>query len=74
MNVTEWSEITTLDQRKLLADNCNTSVAYIYQISQGHRNVGHDLAKLFAIESTKITPDSPMTLAKLRPDIWGEAA
>lgn len=50
-----------------VAVKAGTSVAYLRQLSGKHRRPSPELAKKLVQAS-----DGAMTLAKLRPDIWGE--
>lgn len=62
-------------QREALAKEAETSVGYLWLLAGGHRRAGVGKAKALVSAAAKVTPGMPLTLAELRPDIWGlEAA
>ena len=71
--------VGTLDaeQKRDFANRTGTTVKYLIQLAAGHRRTGQKLAKRFVKESRKMFPDDSsrwLTLAGIRPDIWGEDA
>lgn len=56
------------DGREQLAKSAKTSVGYLYLIAGGHRNPSPKLAKKL------VEADPRLTLAELRPDLWGTPA
>lgn len=55
--------------KRKFAARAKTTVPYLAQLSGGHRMPGHELAKRLVAAS-----DNKISLASLRPDIWGDAA
>ena len=56
-------------EKKILADKLETSVAYLSQIANRHRYPGHGLSKRIEIET-----EGCVTRQELRPDIFGDTA
>lgn len=68
MDLKTYFRATKPEEREPLAKACDTSVEYLRLCANGHRRIGPELArKLVAAEPR-------LTLAKLRPDLWGEPA
>lgn len=59
----------TSEQREALAVQAQTSVGYLDQLKGGHRKPGPALARRLVAASR-----GGLTLADVRPDLWGEAA
>lgn len=67
MDLKAYFEATKPKERRALAEQIGTSEEYLRLCANGHRQTGHVLAmKLVAAEPR-------LTLAELRPDIWGVA-
>lgn len=73
MNVKNWLRNADALQRQQLADEAKTSVGYLWQLAGDHRKPGVEKAKALVSASELITPDMPLSLADLRPDIWGRS-
>lgn len=67
MDMKNFLQQATPEQREELALRVGSSVGYFYLIAGGHRKAGSDLCKSLVAAETKLT------LAELRPDIWGDA-
>lgn len=68
MDLKAYFEATKPKERRVLAATCGTSEEYLRFCANGYRQPGHELArKLVAAEPR-------LTLAELRPDIWGGVA
>lgn len=67
MDLKQYLETLTPDEREDYAKRCGTTTAYFAQLTGGHRRPSPDLAKLLHVESRKV-----VKLSKLRPDIWGK--
>lgn len=68
MDLKDYFEATKPKERRALAALCGTSEEYLRHCSKGTRQVGYPLAMKLAKAEPRLT------LAELRPDIWGEAA
>lgn len=63
----KWMADTPTDQREAVAKKAETSVAYLWQLSGGHRKASLELAKRLQDASKK-----QLTIEGLRPDVFGE--
>jgi DNA-binding transcriptional regulator YdaS (Cro superfamily) len=64
-----WLSKTSSDQRQLVAESAETSVAYLWQLSGGHRKASLEMAKRL-----QDATDGELTIEGLRPDIFGDPA
>ncbi|NSX16914.1 hypothetical protein HTY52_22745 [Cupriavidus taiwanensis] len=67
MDLKTYFDVTKRKHRLPLAAACDTSDEYLRHVAKGRRQLSTELAK-------KLVAHEPrLTLAELRPDIWGEA-
>jgi hypothetical protein len=57
MNLHDWMNATTDKEREALAAEARTTVAYLWQLSGGHRSPSKKLAERLEIASKSVTPD-----------------
>lgn len=57
-------KVATPDERELLANRVESSVAYFWQLAGGHKKPGHKLCRRL------VAAEPRLKLADLRPDIW----
>jgi len=57
MNIHDWMSRATKIERQRLADSAETSVAYLWQLSGGHRRPSSSLAEKLENGSREVTPD-----------------
>lgn len=74
MNLNDWLKQATQEERELLANQCETTTAYLYQIAGGHRAGSAVLARKIEEQTTAISPDRVVSKNLLRPDVFGEVA
>lgn len=60
----EWLAKTPTEERERVAKKANTTTAYLWQLSGGHRKVSNDLAARLQEAS-----HGEITIAGLRPDL-----
>lgn len=65
MDLKSYVETLEPPEREEYAKRAGTTVAYLYQLTGGHRAPSPQLAKRLHVES-----GSKVRLSKLRPDIW----
>ena len=70
--VYKWWLSLDKEERERVALGANTSVAYIWQIAWKFRRAGSDKARLIHEASKRLTSGKEISLAELRPDLWGE--
>lgn len=63
----DWLHSTKQPARESAASEAGTSVAYLWQLAGGHRKASLELAKRLQ-EATR----GNLTIAGLRPDVFGE--
>ena len=64
-----WLSKTPPEQRKQVAQNAGTSVAYLWQLSGGHRKASLEMAKRL-----QDATEGKLTIEGLRTDIFGDSA
>lgn len=64
-----WLSKTPPDQRQRVAESAETSVAYLWQLSGGHRKASLEMAKRL-----QDATGGALTIEGLRPDIFGDQA
>lgn len=69
MDLKQYLDTLSVVEREDFAKRCGTTVAYLAQLTGGHRLPSPKLARKFVVESGKT-----ISLAKLRPDIWSRVA
>ncbi len=69
MKLNEYLESLTPAEREAFAERTGTTDGYLKQLKCGHRKPSVPLCRRFVEASS----DS-LTLAELRPDVWGEQA
>lgn len=57
MNIYDWMEAASAEERERLAIEAKTSVAYLHQLKGGHRKPSRSLAERLETASNKITPE-----------------
>lgn len=62
-----WLSKTPQDQREMVAEKAETTVAYLWQLSGGHRKASLEMAKRL-----QVATDGALTIEGLRPDIFGD--
>jgi len=67
MNITDWMKQASAERKAEVAAEAGTTVDYLYQLSGGHREPSHRMAKRLHRAS-----GGEMSLAAMRPDIWGD--
>lgn len=70
MNLKQWLNCATTAQRTELKEKTGINTFVLSQLKKGTRRPGIERSKLIAEVSEEITPNTPMTLHELRPDIW----
>ena len=65
----QWLSKTPNDQREAVAEEAKTTVAYLWQLSGGHRKASLELAKRL-----RDATGGALTIEGLRPDIFGDSA
>ena len=70
MNLKLWLNSASETERNAVANNAETTVAYLWQLAGSHREAGAKLARRIAVATEAITPDRVVTAADLRPDIF----
>lgn len=68
MNLTDLQKLDGRGAFVALAKKANTSPSYLSQCAGGHRKPSPSLAKKL------VAADARLTLASLRPDVYGRAA
>ena len=68
MALKQYLKTLTSDERATLASEAGTSVGYLDQLKGDHRKPGPALARRLVAASR-----GELTLADVRPDLWGEA-
>jgi len=72
MNIKQFFTSLTPDEKETLAKAIGTSVPVLSQIAHGHRNASPKRAReLVRAADELFGPDRGLTLAGIRPDIWG---
>ena len=64
-----WLSKTPPEQRQRVAEDAETSVAYLWQLSGGHRKASLEMAKRL-----QDATEGQLTIEGLRPDIFGVPA
>jgi hypothetical protein len=65
MNLRQLLDVLSADEKVALAEAAGTERVYLHQLADGHRNPSPRLAQRL------VKCDSRLTLAELRPDVWG---
>lgn len=75
MNLKDWMNKASEDERQRMAAAAGTSVGYLWQMSGGHRTPSPRLAAEMEKAMTELTPDRVVTrMALLYPETQQEAA
>ncbi|GAB3099812.1 hypothetical protein G8770_03670 [Aestuariicella hydrocarbonica] len=70
MKLNSWMKEASPELRSKLAAEARTSVGYLWQLAGEHRKPGAVMARRLVDASFVVTPDKPLRLEDLRPDIW----
>lgn len=62
-----WLSKTPQEQRETVAEKAETTVAYLWQLSGGHRKASLEMAKRL-----QVATEGALTIEGLRPDIFGD--
>lgn len=77
MDLADFAGTLSPKQRTEFCRLAGTNKAYLSQLIGGHRKASINMAKSLVAASRKLFPDDSrrwLTLAGVRPDIWGQAA
>lgn len=69
MKIKAWLKAATKDERAELIKKCGISMAYLWQLSGGHKIPSCKLAVKLETYSRLITPDRVISMELLRPDL-----
>lgn len=70
MDMKRWLKSTTPIEREAVANIAETKSDYLNQLAGRHRRPSIKLTQRLVTASEACTPDRPLTLSGLRPDIW----
>ncbi len=70
MKLKAWLNGASETERTAVAEQAETTVAYLWQLAGSHREAGAKLAKRISAATETITPNRVVTAADLRPDIF----
>lgn len=69
MDIKVWLKVTSTTERQKVAKAAKTKPSYFHQLAGGHRKASVDLAERLVDATKKHTPNKPLTLGGILPDI-----
>jgi len=74
MNIKQWLKATKkhMSDRQAVLDEVDRDMDQMYQLAGNFRKPGAPFCRKFVAAVAKHTPYALVSLAELRPDIWGD--